>query len=271
MMTHIQKHPFDLATNLTYNNDLFHGKTSSTYANMVGPFGGITAATMLRAVLMHPAREGEPLSLTINFAVAVKDGNFSIKTTITRTNRRTQHWFVELVQEETVMVTATVVCASRRKTWSAAEAKMPGTPKPEEVKSFQADNMPAWISCYDLKMINGAPLAMTQTENPNSETLQWMQDHPKRPIDFLSLTAMCDAFFPRIYVRQEALVPIATVSMTVYFHAREETLATYGEEPILGHTRALRFYDGFYDQTAELWGHNGDLFATTTQMVYYKK
>lgn len=270
-MTNMQAHPFDTATTLTYENELFYGKTSHHYANMIGPFGGIIAATILQSVLMHPKREGEPLSLTINFAAAVKDGNFAIKTTNSRTNRTTQHWFVELIQNETVMVTATVICASRRDTWSRTEVKMPITPSPEEVKSFKANNMPAWVNAYDLKMMSGAPLAMMEVEEPHSETIQWMQDYPKRAIDFLSLTAMCDAFFPRIYVRREELVAIGTVSMTVYFHAREQTLATYGKEPILGHTRALRFYDGFYDQTAELWGRNGELFATTTQMVYYKK
>ena len=38
---------------------------------MVGPYGGITAATVLNAVLQHPALLGEPVSLTVNFCAAV--------------------------------------------------------------------------------------------------------------------------------------------------------------------------------------------------------
>ena len=36
----------------------FQGAPHPAYANMVGPFGGITAAQALAAVLRHPARLG---------------------------------------------------------------------------------------------------------------------------------------------------------------------------------------------------------------------
>ena len=35
-----------------------------------GPFGGITAAALIRAIETHPDRIGEPLALTVNFAAA---------------------------------------------------------------------------------------------------------------------------------------------------------------------------------------------------------
>jgi hypothetical protein len=34
---------------------------------MVGPYGGITAATLLKSVQQHPERLGEPLSLTVRW------------------------------------------------------------------------------------------------------------------------------------------------------------------------------------------------------------
>ena len=49
----------------------FVGHTSPAYANMVGPFGGISAAQMMNAVLLHPQRLGDPVSLTINFRKVV--------------------------------------------------------------------------------------------------------------------------------------------------------------------------------------------------------
>ena len=44
--------------------------SSSTpdYWNMIGPFGGITAAATLNAVMQHPQRLGAPISL--NFRIA---------------------------------------------------------------------------------------------------------------------------------------------------------------------------------------------------------
>ena len=47
----------------------------------------------------------------------------------------------------------------------------------------------------------------------------WLRDDPPRPLDFASLTAMADVFFPRVWLRRATRVPVGTVSMTVYFHA----------------------------------------------------
>ena len=68
-------HPLDLATNLELNNDgLWLGHTQPAYGNMVGPFGGVTSAVMLNAVLKHQNRLGDPVSLTVNFAGPIEDG-----------------------------------------------------------------------------------------------------------------------------------------------------------------------------------------------------
>ena len=40
----------------------FEGRPHPAYANMVGPFGGVTAAQALAAVLAHPERLGEPVA-----------------------------------------------------------------------------------------------------------------------------------------------------------------------------------------------------------------
>ncbi|MGP1684999.1 MAG: acyl-CoA thioesterase domain-containing protein, partial [Giesbergeria sp.] len=61
-------HPFDDALQLRANAPgQYLGQAPAPYWNMVGPFGGITAATLLRAVLQHPDLLGEPLSLTVNY------------------------------------------------------------------------------------------------------------------------------------------------------------------------------------------------------------
>ena len=88
-------HAFDQAIALQpQDTNLFAGATSDAYQNMVGPFGGVTAATLLNAVLQHPERIGEPISLTINFAGPVQPGAFAIEATPIRTNRSTQHWLL---------------------------------------------------------------------------------------------------------------------------------------------------------------------------------
>ena len=93
-------HPFDEAIRLQaagpVTPDVFTGVSSPAYWNMVGPFGGTTAATALQAVLLHPALLGEPLSLTVNFAAAVAPGDFQLTARPLRTNRSTQHLFIEM-------------------------------------------------------------------------------------------------------------------------------------------------------------------------------
>jgi hypothetical protein len=73
-------HPFDNAIHLdTIDGNVRRGRTHPEWANQVGPFGGITAAVMLRAIeTTQPDRIGEPLALTVNFAAPIADGDFDI-------------------------------------------------------------------------------------------------------------------------------------------------------------------------------------------------
>ena len=86
-------HVFDTAIALQHQGgDDFTGHTSPAYWNMIGPFGGITAAIALNAVLQHPQLLGEPVALTVNYAGPVGQGPFTAQARPARTNRSTQHW-----------------------------------------------------------------------------------------------------------------------------------------------------------------------------------
>ena len=60
-------HPFDDATRVSAGDSRWSGHTSPDYWAFVGPFGGATAATILRAIAEHPECAGDPLTLTVNF------------------------------------------------------------------------------------------------------------------------------------------------------------------------------------------------------------
>ena len=51
-------HLFDEATRVTTGDSRWQGRTSPDYFAFVGPFGGCTAATILRALIEHPQRAG---------------------------------------------------------------------------------------------------------------------------------------------------------------------------------------------------------------------
>src|SRR3990167_5053195 len=94
-------HAFDAAIALAPQGEgAWQGRTSPAYANMIGPFGGITAAQALNAVLQHPQRLGEPVAFTVNFAAALGDGPFLALARPARTNRSSQPWGVEMRQGE---------------------------------------------------------------------------------------------------------------------------------------------------------------------------
>jgi acyl-CoA thioesterase len=266
-------HPFDEAVRLEpLAPGRWRGRTHAAYANMVGPFGGVTAAAALRAVLLDPARQGEPVALTVNFAGPVADGAFEVAAEAVRTNRSTQHWSVRLEQGGAVAATASAVLATRRDTWSAVEAGFPAAPPSATLERAPTLGRARWTEAYDMRFVRGAlQFVAPPPSDQDSVSLLWVRDEPPRPLDFPSLTALADTFFPRLFVRRRSWVPIGTVSFTVYFHAHGETLRRVGSAPLLAHARAHQFRNGYFDQAGELWGPVGELLAVTHQIVYYKE
>lgn len=264
-------HPLDQAVTLKpVDRGRWQGTTSQAYANMVGPFGGTTGAVLLQAVLSHNELLGEPVSLTVNFAAPVADGNFDVIARPLRTNRNSQHWWVEMVQGEQVVTFATMVTARRRDTWASTEAEFPDVPLASHLPAFSKEGVPPWPGNYDMRFVDGELMGEPDKDHP-SRSRVWIRDQPPRSLDFVSLSALCDAFFPRIYIRRPKLVPIGTVSLSTYFHANGGQLASAGTDHVLGVARSNHFGKGFFDQSAEVWSGGGELLATTHQVVYFKE
>ena len=266
----IDPHPFDQAIALdAVDSNRFSGRTSPAYWGMVAPFGGVTAATALNSTLLRPERLGDPLSLTVNYAGPLQPGEFEVETTLLRTNRSTQHWAVQIVQggEREVMISAIVVFAVRRPTWSLTEARLPDVPPAVQCPLAPKDRDMPWLERYDLRPVRGRLMQ----ENTDSVTHGWMADAPPRPLDFPALASICDAFFPRLFLRRPTPTPIGTVSLNVYFHVDTATLARQGSAPVLGVAAGQVCNAGFFDQHGQIWGEQGTLLATTHQIVWYKE
>ena len=266
-------HPFDLAVALAPQGEgTWQGHTSPAYANMIGPFGGLTAAQALNAVLQHPQRQGDPVAFTCNFAAAVADGSFEVRAQPTRTNRSTQHWQIEMRQQDHAVLTATAVTAAPRETWSVVDLPMPQVARPQDVKTVSPGKRRVeWANRYDMRFIEGGyPPAWDGSDAGTSRTCLWLRDEPQRPLDFASLTALADVFFPRLWRRRAKFTPIGTVTMTVYFHANASQLAAVGSGWLLGQARAQAIGNGFCDQTAQLWNEAGQMLVSTHQLMYFK-
>ena len=256
---------------------IYSGHTHPAWTNMVGPFGGITAAALLNAVMLHPKRLGEPITLTVNFCAAVSDGPYHIQAVAARTNRSTQHWTITLQQSGETVITATAVTALRRQTWGVNDCSMPVV-NPPETYALAYSPLP-WTTRYQMRPLVGALPAVWDDAKSSSLTHLWVRDAEQRALDMVALAALCDVFFPRIYLRRAKLVPIGTVSLTTYFHCDAGQLAELqgmGEHAdsrgyVLGQAQGLCFRNGFFDQTASVWSSNGTLLTNTHQTVYYKE
>lgn len=266
-------HPFDQATRVLAEGPRRTGETSDLYWAFVGPFGGATAATMLRAVLEHDERRGEPLALTVNYCAPIVRGGFDIAIRLVRANRSSQHWSIELVQgDDGVVASATAVFAERRPSWSHRASAMPQVAAAKALPAFPNDKSSAWLRQYDFRFASGGPrFAATLNEVPTDARSEvWLADSTPRQIDALSLSAMADAFFGRIFHVRGGIVPFGTVSMTTYFHVDAADLATEAITQLLGVADAHVFHKSYADQTAELWSPSGRLLATSQQIAYFK-
>ena len=272
-MSAATQHPFDEAVELTSRGDgRFAGRTTPAFANMVGPFGGSTAAVLLQAVLQHPERRGDPLALTGNFAGPIAYGDFEVVANPVRTNRSNQHWAMEVIQDGGVTTTATAICGGRRESWESTEIGFPAVPAPTEVEQHHMPEFIAWTQNYEMRFVEGGidPADPNPGESASSNSTMWIRDTPARAVDFPALASICDSFYPRVFLRKGEMMPASTITFTVYFHADAAMLARQGEDHMLGSARAQRFGNGYFDQVGEVWGRVGELLATTHQLVYFK-
>lgn len=137
---------------------------------------------------------------------------------------------------------------------------------------MQAQVALSWVAQYELRFVEGLSGRSETTFDPprSARSVLWMRDAEPRPLDFVSLTAMSDAFFGRIFQVIGRVPPFGTVSMTTYFHASAEELAAHGTAPLAATADARVFHRSFGDQGAELYGAGGQLLATAVQIAYYR-
>lgn len=266
-------HPLDQATRIAWAEPgRGRGATHPAYGNMTGPFGGTTAAVLLRAVLEHPQRRGVPFALTVNYCTALAEGEFEVRSNLARDGRSVQHWTMEILQDGAVAATASAVTGSERETFAHQTATPPRPPAFDQVPKPDTTARVAWVQRYDMRFFEGdTSFDGAEDAAPGSaRTGMWIADQPARPLDHISLAALSDAFIVRLFHLRNRPALAGTVSITTYFYATEAELVRQGTQPLVAIADARVFRHGFHDQIGELWGADGDLLAVTTQTVWYK-
>ena len=275
-MSAVQPHPLDAATALAGPVDAVvrAGRTGDGYWTFIGPFGGVSAATALRAVLERPDRDGDPITITVNFCAPIARGEFQVHTRRARANRSSQHWLVEFRQGESdeAVLTASIVTAVRRDSWSRQPSHAPALPPFESMVAGDNKQSLPWVAQYGFRFAEGAPKMTAETPDPpnSPRSVLWIHDDVPRTLDAVSLLALSDAFFGRIFQVIGRIPPFGTVSMTTHFHASGDELAAHGSEPLAAVADSHVFHRSFCDQSVELFGRGGQLLATSTQIAYFK-
>jgi acyl-CoA thioesterase len=267
-------HVFDRAIALTPQSEgIWHGQSSPAYANMVGAYGGIVAATLLNSILSDNRQTGTPVSQTVNFYKGLSTGNFIITTKLQRTGKYVQHWNTELTQDNTIVATSSVVMGARGETFVHQPMPAPKVPNAREL-SQMGDRVPLeWTRRYDYRFVKGEFETFgKKCDTPgDSQTQVWLADNPRRPLDYLSLTALADCFFLRLIHIRGKMEPMGTVTLTTHFIATSEDLNTQGSDHILGVVDMNRAQNQFHDQTMQLFSSNGKILASGTQLVWYRQ
>jgi len=242
--------------------------TSPDYANRVGPYGGWIAALLMKAILdQKPA--GDPLSLTVTFLGGCQDGALEGSCRLLRRSRTNEHWTAEFAdQTGTLVAHGVVTMGLRRPTIDLGMPVGPApAPRPEDIppRPDFGGTGPGFFKRYDYRQFLGKPFRVNDT----ADSRGWLRDADGRPLDYLSLAAAADAPMPRVFLKTTKPTPIATMTMSVYFHANTEAMAEAAGAFILIDSGMRIGRDGFHDQTAVLWTASGKLLATTEQIVWY--
>lgn len=251
-----------------FDGGRWRGATSPHYANRVGPYGGWIAALLMKAILdQQPG--GEPLSLTVTFLGGCQDGPLDGSCRLLRRSRTNEHWTAEFAdQTGTLIAHGVATFGVRRPTMELGIPQPPPaaiSPADAPPRPNFGDSGPGFFRSYDYRQFVGKPFRVNDT----ADSRGWLKDADGRPLDYVSLAAAADAPMPRVFLRTTKPSGIATMTMSVYFHATPEAIAEAGGDYILIDSGMRIGRAGFHDQTASLWTASGKLLATTEQIVWY--
>jgi acyl-CoA thioesterase len=238
------------------------------YQARYGMFGGWTAAVALRSVLQSADGQDTPAALTINYIDAIAPGTEIImRVRQIGGGRSVHHWQVDALTtpDERPVAVALVVLSERRPSDGMTQPSMPPVPAPEEVEE-------EWrppIRCGEqvlLRPIAGFP----PFGRHDTRSLAWVHETSGRRIDHVQLAFLSDAYPPRAFFWSDGPRTAATMSLSVYFHATRDEIASIGDDYVLNEATGTRGADSISGQQACLWSRNGTLLATTEQLVWYR-
>ena len=266
-------HPFDRSLALeALGPNTWYSLSSPLYWNAIGPYGGWIAAMLLHAVQSEPSAQGEPVALQAQFAGPIRQAPFTLVTSCLRQNRSTAFWRSELRQadaagNENVCAHASITLSQWRTTRTISDAVMPMAPPALDLAVAPARRfrIPEFVKRYDFRPVRG----ILGQEQSDMNTLMWVRDAELRGLDARSVTALCDAPVPSIWLRMATPVLITTVVYNIFFRASQAQLTAAGDGHVLLESRSAAGIAGFFDQDTNVWSEGGVLLAQSQQLAWF--
>lgn len=240
-------------------------RASDLYRNAIGPFGGWIAALLLKGVMSVPEVRGAPLALDALFMGSIEDGWLELRVYPVRQNRSVGFWRSEIWQAGRICAHAQVTFSMARQSIVLQDAVFPQVPAPDNVGVYDNPRTPVpWVGQYVFKPVSGVLFSRAET----MDSRLWIRDATPRPLDAISIAAICDTPFPSPWIRLSGQVPVSTVTYSVYFRADADDLAQAGTGFCLVDTQASLARAGYVDQFSSVWSESGRLLAQTQQMLW---
>jgi hypothetical protein len=137
---------------------------------------------------------------------------------------------------------------------------------PDRVPVYVNPRTPVpWLDQYVFRAVGG--LLFSRAETMDSRI--WIRDAEPRPLDAISLTALCDTPFPPTWIRLPGQSPVSTVGFSVYYRANDADFNAAGSGFCLMDSRASLARGGYVDQFTSVWSASGALLAQTQQMLWF--
>lgn len=264
-------HLFDEATQLEARRReegaaSFTGAAHPGFRNMIGPYGGWSAAISAKSILEAAEPGLQLVSLTTDFLLGINEGPVTLDVRCDRAGRNTQFWTSTLTADGagTPANKAMGILAKPRETVTWLEGERPEAPPPEDCDRFPLPM--EWTKTVEMRAAGNPPFQGSK----DTRSSAWVRLDPDRPLDAVGLVALADTPTPRLFYITNKPDMIATVSMTVYLHANAEDYAAVGTDYMLVEATGARGGNGFFDQHARMWSRDGRLMATTQQIVNYR-
>ena len=234
------------------------------HQSITGMFGGWTTAVTLASVMNSSTSEAVPAAVTINFVGSIDPGSeVEISTSLIGSTRSLEHWSATVHSGGAVHAAALVVLANRRETEPHLQPTRPDAPDPSTLERFEAPPPQG-------KQTEMYPVGSFAYGTGDTHSAHWLRDTNGRALDHLLLAYLADQYAPRSFFWGAGVRPSATLTMSVYFHATAEELASVGTDFILNEAVGTRGEQSTSGQQARLWSRDGALLATTEQLAWYR-